>query len=368
MAITAYTGPPGAGKSHALVRDVVLSAVLAGRRVVSNIDGLSPNAIRAYCLERPERWRVDHADKLGEVVTFHGEDSQLEGFWPTESTEKAGEVTFVRPGDLVAYDEWAMFFPTGVKTEAAQRVEDFMRWHRHLTHADGHATDLAIATQSISDFHRRHRPLITTSYNFMKLTAVGAKGSYTWKAYQGRLQKTPFATGTARYDPEIFPLYASSTAAGQGKHTELQTNKKETIWSGSKAWLAIGAPIVLFIGGAWGLYSVAGSFGMGGAAAKAPVGAPARPQGNPVASAPVGVPSSDWRIVGSITADGGTWVVVSSKAGEVRMLRPGAFEFDGGRPVSGIVDGQRVVASDGLSAVGGATAGAVPSPFGGNYQ
>lgn len=365
MAITAYTGPPGAGKSHALVREVILSAVLAGRRVISNVDGLNPNAILAYCLEREKQWQVDHADKLGEVLTFHGEDAQLAGFWPTEATERAGEVTTVRPGDLVVFDEWAMFFPTGVKTDAAQRVEDFMRWHRHLTAEGGHATDLAIATQSITDFHRRHRPLISNSYNFKKLTAVGAAGSYTWSAYNGRLQRTAYATGTGKYDPAIFPLYASSSAAGQGKHTELKTNKKESIWSGSTAWLAIGAPIVLLIGGGYGLWSVMTKDDPALAAMQARAAAPTDGQ-TVAAPAPT---RSDWRIVGQITADTGLWIVVASKSGDVRMMRPDAFEFDGERAIAGTVDGQRVVASDGLSAFGqDGSGGAMPSPFGGNYK
>ena len=369
MAITAYTGPPGSGKSHALVREVILKAVFAGRRVVSNIDGLKPDAIRAYCLEREDRWKVDHADKLGEVVVFHGEDAQLAGFWPTEATERAGEVTFVRPGDLVCFDEWAMFFPSGAKSDAAQRVEDFMRWHRHLTHEDGHATDLAIATQSITDFHRRHRPLLSRSYSFKKLTAVGAKGSYTWHVFDGRLQKNSYDTGTGRYDPEVFPLYSSSTAAGQGKHTELQTNRKETIWGGWKAWAVIASFPVLLAVGLWLTWSAYSDMAGEDPLADGAAGLNAV-QGVPAAAAPMPVapPVSDWRIAGSVTADGGVWVVVQRKSGEVRMLRPDGFDFDGGRPVRGSVDGQMVVADDGLSAVGGSGATGFPSPFGGNYR
>lgn len=360
MAITAYTGPPGAGKSHAMVKEVIVPAVMAGRRVVSNIDGLNADAILAYCLEREREWKVDHADKLGEVLTFHGEDAQAAGFWPTETTERAGEVTFIRPGDLVVFDEWAMFFPAGGRTDTAQRVEDFMRWHRHMTADSGHATDLAIGTQSISDFHRRHRPLISNSYNFKKLTAVGAKGSYTWHAFNGRLQKNSYLTGSGKYDSAIFPLYKSSAAAGAGNHTELQTNRKETIWSGSKAWVAIGLPILLIAGGVFGLYRVFGT-------EREPlrVGGPSRATpSQAVAVAPqYDRPSTNWRIVGHIDGHGGKRVVVADTAGNVRTLAHNAFEFDQGRPISGRVDGELVIAQDGLSA-----AAARSSPFGGGAQ
>ena len=40
MAINAYTGLMGSGKTYEVVSSVVLPALLKGRRVVSNIEGL----------------------------------------------------------------------------------------------------------------------------------------------------------------------------------------------------------------------------------------------------------------------------------------------------------------------------------------
>lgn len=351
MAITAYTGPPGSGKSHALVKDVVLSAVFAGRRVLSNVDGLNPDAILAYCLEREPLWQVDSADKLGQVVLFHGEDSKQPGFWPTEETEKAGQVTVIRPGDLVVFDEWAMFWPNGDKSEAAAQVEAFMRWHRHLTSDNGVACDLAIATQAITDFSRRHRPLLSRSYLFKKLTAVGAKGSYTWHVFDGKLQKSSYQTGTGRYDPAVFPLYASSAAASSGNHTELKTNKKETIWSGWRAWAVIVSPFLLLGGGAWGLRHVwTTAAGPVAPAAVSGSGGLPSPSGGYVPGAPSAAadPASPWRIVGFVDGDGGQRVIVSDQNGAVRVLLPSGFQFEDGRPVRGTVDGKTAVAQDNI--------------------
>lgn len=347
MAITAYTGPPGAGKSHALVREVIVPAVMSGRRVVSNIDGLNPDAIRAYCLERDNQWKVDHADKLGQVVLFHGEDSQLPGFFPTEENQKRGDKTVVRGGDLLVFDEWAMFYPNGIKTPATEETEKFLRWHRHMTSEEGVAIDVAIATQSISDFHRRHRPLITRSYLFKKLSAVGADGSYTWHVYDGRLQKTSYATGHGKYDPQIFPLYASSAAAGSGNHTELKTNKKESIWSDWKVWaFMIAGPLFLVFGGVmlWSLWSEKAG------AADLPPQAPV--QARVAAPAVSEYPPSDWRIVGHIQGVNGMRVVVSDNSGTLRYLKPIDFEFENGRPVSGIIDGKRAIAEQRLPSSG----------------
>ena len=40
MAISAYVGVPGSGKSYEVVKSVILPAIATGRRVVSNVYGL----------------------------------------------------------------------------------------------------------------------------------------------------------------------------------------------------------------------------------------------------------------------------------------------------------------------------------------
>lgn len=49
MAITAYIGVPGSGKSYEVVKSVIIPAVASGRRIVSNIYGLNHEAIIQYC-------------------------------------------------------------------------------------------------------------------------------------------------------------------------------------------------------------------------------------------------------------------------------------------------------------------------------
>jgi len=355
MAITAFTGPPGSGKSHALVKDVILPAVLAGRRVLTNIDGINPDAIRGYCLQR-----VDDASRLGEVITFHGDDALKPGFFPDESTGTAE--TFVRGGDLVVFDEWALTFPSRRKPQPGCNVEAFLRWHRHLTGPGGQATDVAIGTQVPADVNMNYRALIARSYKFKKLTALGAEGSYAWSLFDGHLQPKGghYRNGTGKYDPEVFPLYASSSAAKDGTHVELRTNKKDSIWSGWQAWAAIIGPVLLFLGGAIGLWWVWGD----DEAAAAVAASSAVPPGSAAAApAPVVVPKSPWRIVGHIQGNDGVRVIVSDDKGTVRVLTPGAFDFEGGRPISGLVDGQRAVAEERLP-----VSGTGSSPFGGLLQ
>lgn len=355
MAITAFTGPPGSGKSHALVKDVILPAIMVGRRVLSNIDGLDADAVRAYCLER-----VEDASELGELVAFHGDDARKPGFWPDEDTPDAG--TFVKGGDLVVFDEWALSFPRRGAWPDGCNVEAFLRWHRHLNGADGTATDVAIGTQLATDVHQNVRGLIVKSYKFRKLTALGAQGQYTWQLFEGHLQPKGghYRTGTGTYDKAVFPLYASSAAAKEGKHVELRTNKKESIWSGWGAWAAIGAPVVLIVGGSVALWSVFA----GEADATVPAPPPGYQAGAPGASpgqaVPAPQPTSPWRIVGQIDAEQGARVIVANDKGSVRMLMPDQFDFDEGRPVSGYVDGQLTVAEDRMPSSGMAPAFQVP--------
>lgn len=343
MPITAFTGPPGAGKSHALMKDVVLPALLNGRRVLTNIDGVDANAVLAYCLER-----VDDAAALGELVLFHGDEALKPGFWPDEETGKAGAPTTVLGGDLVVFDEWALYFPRRGRWPDGCNVEAFLRWHRHLTHDDGTATDVAIGTQLATDVHQNVRGLISKSYKFRKLTALGADRQYTWLLFEGHLQPKGghYRHGTGSYDPAIFPLYASSAAARTGKHVELRTNKKESIWSGATAWIAVGLPIVLVIGGGIGLWTVLGSDGPA-EAAKVAQGAASPVSGAP-APQPTASAASPWRIVGHIEGDGGMRVIIADDKGGLRIMKPAGFDFEDERPVSGVVEGRSVIAEERL--------------------
>lgn len=340
MAITAFTGPPGAGKSHALVKDVIIPAVIAGRHVLSNIDGLDPDAVRGYCLER-----VSDARTLGVVETFHGEDAVRPGFWPDESNP----VARVSAGALVVFDEWALYFPKRGNWPPGCNVEAFLRWHRHLTGEGGQATDVAIGTQLPTDVHQNVRGLITKTYKFKKLTAIGADGTYAWLLFDGHLcpKGGHYKNGTGRYDPEVFPLYASSVAAAEGKHVELRTNKNDSIWTGGKAWAAVIFPVLLLIGGLFGLWRAWERTG-GSPVPEQPksaVGAPVASGGLP---APVSAAASPWRIVGKVEGDFGVRVVVADDKGSTRMLPAAQFTFDDGMPVAGSVDGARVVAEDRL--------------------
>lgn len=337
MAVTAYTGVPGAGKSYAMVSQVIVPGVAAGRRVITNIDGVNPEAIYAYCLDR------NPDCEPGEVVLFKGEDALGDGFFPT--AEKSDEATTVKGGDLVVFDEWKSYWPRRGKTPNPD-LELFLRYHRHLVGPDGRACDVVIGTQLVADIHQDFRGLVERSFKFRKLKALGSIGekSFTWDAYEGHLQAKgeSYNSSTQRYRPEIFALYSSYSATGEV--VEAVVDKRTSIFKNS-LYLLVAAVLGLFIFGAvfsYRFFTHAGAAKVS-ASALAPGGSAAAVGATGAAARPA---KSAFRIVGTVLGDDGVRVIVSDETGSVRMLKPDRFNFDLGRPVSGVVDGESVIAED----------------------
>lgn len=337
MAITTYNGPPGAGKSYAMISQVLVPAVLAGRRVVTNISGVRPDKVLEYCRnKKPDA-------ELGEVVLFEGSQAKLPNFFPTEET--GDENTFIKGGDLLIFDEWRLTFLNRGAVGSID-LEPFLRWHRHLVDDKGRATDVIIGTQLITDIHRDFKGLVEGSFKFAKLSSVGLKGSYRYDVYDGSSQAkgTSVKTGNGRYKKEIYALYSSYDTEGEGK--ELNTDNRRSIWS-SGLFMTIGGVVFIMAMGGWGvahffagpeIKPVPGQTVSSGAAL--PAGA--------AASIP-GVmqrPPSPYRIVGQVVADNGVRIVLADDKGSVRVVSPDGFDFDGDRPTYGVLDGQSVVADD----------------------
>lgn len=70
MAISAYVGVPGSGKSYEVVKSVILPAIETGRRVVSNVYGLDKEKIYQYLLKKNRKLTVE---QLGDLVYVENE-------------------------------------------------------------------------------------------------------------------------------------------------------------------------------------------------------------------------------------------------------------------------------------------------------
>jgi len=338
MAINAYCGVMGSGKSYEVVSGPLLDAVASGRRVVTNIDGVNKELIHDYLHEK----RGIPDDRLGEIVHVRTDDLLQDGFFPVE-VEGAGGATvtpgFVKPGDLVVVDEAWKLWSTDKKI--SKEHMNFFRMHRHFVHEEtGVACDVMLMIQSIGDLHRSVKAVVELSFRMTKLKTVGLPDRYRVEMYETSKQTAGTKTGTfvKKYKPEIFPLYKSY--AGQGGN-ESMVDKRQNVMARKSLWfMAVGVVLMVCVG-AWGLWhffhpaSKAAHKDVKSASKAVAASQPAVPEAHGPRT------SDEWRVVGSYRADGVSFVVLVDAANHLRVESPSEFM---GRGVSmvGTVEGQRV--------------------------
>lgn len=336
MAITAYTGIMGSGKSYEVVENVILPAVASGRRVVTNIAGLQLDEIDAYCRD------VLGSQDPGSIVVVDENAVSSPAFFPP------AQESIVQGGDVVVLDECWRWFASGDKLRPDHM--EFVRMHRHYTAADARSCDLVLIVQSITDLNRSIKVVVEQTFVMSKLKAVGAPTKYRVDVYQGwRVGRgyPPIRQYFRTYRPEIFALYSSyskSQAVGGGG-VEETIDKRGSIFHG-RAALALGASIVaLFAVGGYGVWSFFVGFKDKGEAQKPPVKSAEQasvPSSRPLVSSPAGAgPNSldvfgagtrsqisPWRIVGWYQVGKGRRVVLEN-CGRVRVVvNPSVVDVD----------------------------------------
>lgn len=341
MPINAYTGLMGSGKSYECVSSVIVPAIKAGRRVVTNVDGIDSDAIRAYC---QEKWGVE-PDKLGHVVHCQNDDVGKASFLPYGEDVD----TFCRPGDIICIDEAWRFWGTDCKLLPEHKT--FFREHRHYVHAETKVScDLVLMVQDIGDLHRTLKVVVEVTFKTTKIKTLGWDKTYRVEMWEGYKlsQRSRVSVENKRYQKEVFPLY-SSYQGGAGK--EMRVDARQNILRSPKLWVLAGLVVVAF---GFGLHTVLGFFGgakvkgqqqanakVDGQAAKAAAGQP----GGGAAQAPD--VSDLWRITGTFQVGSTAYVVLANDAGVLRFEHPSAFQGAGVGAV-GQVDGQRVMVWSGV--------------------
>jgi zona occludens toxin len=342
MAVTAYAGVPGSGKSYAMLAEVIVPAVRAGRRVLTNVSGTNPDAVIDYCAKK---WPND-VGHFGSVVLIDGEKTTEPGFFP--STDAPEGESVLQPGDLFVFDEVRMYWPR--RGRFSEEIMKFLRYHRHFVDSDtGQSTDVVLASQLITDYHADYRGIIERNYKFKKLKTLGRPTNYVWSMWEGSDQRKgeAVANGGGTYRKEIYALY-SSYIAGSGKETG--TDRRENVLANKKLWALCGGVLVMALISFWSLWSMFTPSKKPVAATNlvAPIAPVVQPMGTPDASVPTanGAPpvSSIWRIAGRIETPSLNVVVLVDRAGNSRFEDPSNFTMLDGRPYVGIVDGQRVLA------------------------
>ncbi|MGG7605409.1 zonular occludens toxin domain-containing protein [Massilia sp. BKSP1R2A-1] len=364
MPINVYTGLMRSGKSYEVVSEVIVPAIRSGRRVVTNVDGISEEKIHQYlAAKNPQA----DATKFGRVLHVTNEQVFKEDFFPYYDDAKDAQTdTVVQPGDLVAIDEAWRFWGDGMKVHKNHR--SFFLEHGHFTDsATGVACDLVLMIQDMNTLERKLKSVVAFNFRTHKKVSLGLNNTYSLTMWEGYKQAKGNKIGNwvRRYKKDVFPLYSSFKGGGKG--VLVNADSRQNIFASKKIWLGlVGMIVALYVCGtnAYKFFNPQSSAG----AAKAPAvdhkGAQGPQAGAVAVASPAGPAgrqqafSEAWRVVGTFHAKGLSWVVVSNQAGVVRLESPSQFAGSGLVQI-GDLDGARVTSWSGAVPV---ARGNTPSP------
>ncbi|EFB9303673.1 hypothetical protein E8L50_24490, partial [Escherichia coli] len=149
MAVSLYMGVMGSGKTYEVVYSVIIPAVSAGRRVITNIKGINEEKIHEYCRSKFK------TKQPGRVVFASTDEILKDDFFPFYSDDESSEqkAAFCEYGDLICLDELWSIWPSDSKLSEAHKR--FISMHRHMTHAvSGVSCDLVIINQGVDGVPR----------------------------------------------------------------------------------------------------------------------------------------------------------------------------------------------------------------------
>ncbi|EIM1059101.1 zonular occludens toxin [Salmonella enterica] len=342
MAITAYIGTPGSGKSYEIVRSVIIPAICAGRRIVTNIYGLSYENIIEYC-EKHKLLKDDIS--AGEIIVVENDRITERNFFPVKENQ---DKSLCQPGDLVILDECHRFFSSDRSLSSDARI--FAAEHRHYADPEtGFTCDLILVNQALSTLPRFLKERVEQTFRMKKLNALAGFGNkYRVDVFDGvKLTKgTRITYYIESYKKEIFPLYKSHDAPGA---VEVKADGRGTVFKKSQViFFVIFLAFTVFV--IW-RYAVPFLF------PKSEV----QHSNKDIVSTSVNNNASlqsnnqkelynqrdnvstDWCITGRIQRKSGKYIFLKDNLGRIRMVS--ALDFTGsGLMLEGIVDGEKVVA------------------------
>lgn len=339
MAINAYTGLMGSGKTYEVVSSVILPAIKAGRDVVTNIYGLNQDLVYKH-LEQP-----DKGCEFGKIRIVQNEDVEKPDFFPRSETD---ETSLVRHGNLVAIDEAWRFWGSN---KWPQEHMIFFREHRHYVDARGISCDMALMVQDITDLDKRLKNVIEMSFGFTKLKSLGFSSRYRIEVYEGsKLYKSKRTSWSSKtYNKKIFPLY-KSYASDSVQGIEKSIDGRQNLLKSGAFFIPVVVAVVLISLGWWKLSNFFNPDRVNpksqnavspGALSSSPKTALATPAGLPPSRQPPAetfLPATAAAsISGSIVIGGDTWLVLNTPEG-MRIASPSIAYSHG---VSAITNDER---------------------------
>lgn len=343
MPITAYTGLMGSGKSYEVVANVILPALLEGRRVVTNVANLQQEEIRAYLLDKFDAVEAD----IGEIVQLINDDIDKPNFWPVEVKE--GQVapdSIVKGGDVIVIDECWRWWAAGLKFDARHMA--FFRMHRHFTHPETSVCcEVVLVVQDITDLDRKLKVVVETTYRMTKHKALGMSSKYRVDIFVSyKTNREPMRVIQRSYDPEVFRLY-QSYSQGKGGGKEVDVDGRANIFRNPLFTIVMPAMTVIALLAAWKIYAFTHPDKPAAAVVEkdkdkaTAAAAPATVISHAKSSVDV---SEEWRVAGYSMA-GGELVVVLRSDRRVRVLRdPPNYKLTGAEIETLLPNGEAVAA------------------------
>ena len=214
MAIVAYTGLPGDGKSYGIVENVILPALKKHRLVYTNI----PINLE-LCLK-----------EFGAApVMFTTDDLKANPRWFQD---------VFAPGAILVFDEAWRLWPQGMKANSVtEEHKTFLAEHRHLVGENGFSTEVYFVTQDLSQLCMFPRSPVANTFRVKKLTAIGANKRFRVDVYDGPVSgpnppkaKLLRQVHGGKYKAEIYRFYKSHTKSETGEAgDESRTDKRFNI-------------------------------------------------------------------------------------------------------------------------------------------
>lgn len=328
MAVTAYTGLPGHGKSYSVVEHVVLPALEQTRVVVTNLP-LKMDQVRR---------KFPAADvRFFELAAIRDKPDLL--------------LELAVPGCIFVLDEAQLLWPSGLqasKTPAAWL--SFVTEHRHRVDDLNRSSEVVVISQDLGNVASFVRKLVEQTYRTVKLVSLGATTRFRVDVYTGPVTgpKPPSKDRVrqlyGKYEPRVYDLYMSHTQSeGDGSGAvEGSIDKRVVVWRSPALWAGAAFALVLGVGGVW---AVVGYFSGPEDRASSSASATA---GQAVSRGAVAVGSearaerSSWRVSGEVRI--GSRAEVWLTDGSVNVVLDEAAYCD--RDVAGFVvcqwDGQEV--------------------------
>lgn len=348
MAVIAYAGVPGSGKSYSVVEQVIIPAFRKGRIVVTNIE-LSKDALT-------EEFGEDGYD----LRTFNAENA-------------AEYIKDLPAGFVLVIDEVWLLWPAGTTvTDFDEDHKKLLSMHRHMVDEQGRSPEIILVSQSFKDVATFVRSRIDRTFIVIKQDDVGLSKRFRVHVYRGCVeaslppkQKKTIRVAYGKYKPEVTKFYQSHTmseASDDIAVLEERMDKRGTIFT-KFLFFKMGAALLVVIGG---LYYAVHFFGSLGSGADMPLLASEakaiepKPGRRPTSAAKTEValpeaapPFSDhWRLVGVVGTRGSELAIVEHQESGARvrfLLRKSCDREPGGAGWVCDWAGERVAAWTGLT-------------------